>query len=172
MINSRWLAASVLGLTLSLSCDAYEDPPPPPPTAPVIPQTQFDLEGRWDGITSQGRPVRFDVRTQEALGNPMFHANVVQGMLSLHHECSGGRLVLQLTGYDTEVQGDTFSGTAYWRRDEANGRYFTGTLTVSGRFINGEVSNGGFVNSITDKLADNLGVCDSSSGSWSARRIP
>lgn len=171
MIHPRLLATGMLALTL-FACEELKDGPPAAPSATPTPQTQFDLAGRWDGITNQGRPLRFDVRTQEALGEPNFHANVVRGTLSLHHECSGGRLVLQLSGYDTEVQGDTFSGTAIWRRDEENGRYYTGTLTVSGRFVNGEVANGGFVNSITDKLADNLGVCGPTSGTWSARRIP
>lgn len=172
MTPSRLLAAGLMAATFSLACEELKDQPPPSPTVPPIPQTQFEIGGRWDGITNQGRPLRFDVRTEEALGDPLFHANVVQGMLSLHHDCSGGRLVLQLTGYDTEVQGDSFSGTAIWRRDEENGRYYTGTLTVSGKFTNGEVASGGFVNSITDKLEDNLGVCGPVSGTWSARKSP
>ena len=157
---------------LSASCEELKDSLPPAPTAVAVGQTQYDIGGRWDGITNQGRPVRFDVRTEKALGDPQYHANVVQGMLSLAHDCSGGRLVLQLTGYDSEVQGDSFSGTANWRRDEPGGKYYTGTLTVSGRFTNGEVANGGFINSITDKYADNLGVCGSTSGTWTARRVP
>ena len=169
MAPSRILATGVLALTLS--CTDLNDPPPASPTLVPQGQTQYEIAGRWDGITEQGRPIRFDVRTQEALGNPLYHANVVQGFLTLHHDCSGGRLVLELTGYDTEVRGDSFSGTAIWRRDEPN-KYYTGTLTVSGRFTNGEVANGGFVNSVTDKYSDNLGVCGPASGSWSARRVP
>lgn len=172
MTKSRLLATGLLALGLLLSCDELKDPVPTAPGAVAVAQTQYDIGGRWDGITNQGRPVRFDVRTEEALGDPAFHANVVRGSLSLHHDCSGGRLVLQLTGYDTEVQGDSFSGTADWRRDEPGGKFYTGTLTVSGRFTNGEVAAGGFVNSITDKYPDNLGVCGPSSGSWSARRVP
>jgi hypothetical protein len=123
-------------------------------------------------MTDQGRPVAFVATTQEALGNPLYHANVVQGQISLYHDCSGGRLVLQLTGYDTEVRGNSFSGTAIWRRDDPDGKYYTGVLTVSGRFINGDNASGGFVNSVTDKYPDNLGVCGSVSGTWSARRNP
>jgi hypothetical protein len=171
MIRSRILTIGLLALTLSVSCTDLNDPPPASPTLVPQGQTQYEIAGRWDGITEQGRPIRFDVTTQEALGNPLYHANVIQGKITLHHDCSGGRLVLELTGYDTEVRGDTFSGTAIWRRDEPT-KYYTGTLTVSGRFINGEVANGGFVNSVTDKYSDNLGVCGPSSGSWSARRVP
>lgn len=171
MRHSRILATGVLAVSLSLACEELKDGPPAAPTVEPVGQTQYDLGGHWEGITDQGRPVRFDVRTQEALGDPLYHANVVQGFLAVHHDCTGGRLVLQLTGYDTEVQGDSFSGTAIWRRDEPN-KYYTGTLTVSGKFTNGDVASGGFVNSITDKYPDNLGVCGPTSGSWTARKSP
>ena len=66
--------------------------------------------------------------------------------------------------------GNTFSATVIWRRDEAGGKFYTGTLSVSGTFAGDKIASGGFVNSITDKQADNLGVCEPSSGSWEASK--
>jgi len=148
-------------LATALACDEFEDPPPTAPTVPDIPNTQFEISGRWDGQTNQGRPLRFDVRTS---------GNIVQATISIHHDCSGGRLVLQLSGYETKVSGDSFSATVTWRRDQDGDKYYTGTLTVSGRFEGNRIANGSFVNGITDKQADNLGVCEPSSGSWEAAR--
>ena len=105
--------------------------------------------------------MRFDVRPS---------GNIVRGTLVLHHDCSGGRLVLHLDGYDAKVAADTFSGTVVWRRDEAGGKFYAGTLTVSGRFADDRVANGGFVNNITDKQVDNLGVCGPASGTWEASK--
>ncbi len=75
----------------------------------------------------------------------------------LHHDCTGGSLVLQLDGYEGQVSGDSFSPTINWRYEEET-HYYTGKPTVSGRFEGERVSHGGFVNSVTDKQADNLGV--------------
>jgi hypothetical protein len=127
----------------------------------VIPPTQFAIDGRWDGVTDQGRPVRFDVRNG---------AVIAAGRVGIHHDCSGGRLVLQLQGYQSVVDGDTFTVTMNWRRDDPDFKFYVGTLTISGRFEGDRSARGGFVNSITDKQADNLGVCPPSSGSWEASK--
>ena len=156
------LSLSFLLVVAALSgCNELEDAPPPPPTVPDVPATQFDITGRWDGVTNQGRPVRFDVRPS---------GNVVKTTITIHHDCTGGRLVLPLNGYDGKVEADVFSGTVTWRRDEADGKFYVGTLTVSGRFESDRTVRGGFVNSITDKQADNLGVCGPSSGTWEATK--
>lgn len=155
------LKTILLVLILAVTaCNEFEDPPPAAPILDPIPPSQFDIAGRWDGITDQGRPVRFDVNDQTI---------VIDGSLSLHHECSGGRLVLRLGTYEAEVSGDSFSATVNWRYDEDR-RYYTGKLTVSGRFEGNQIAKGGFVNSITDKQADNLGVCNGVSGTWEASR--
>lgn len=143
------------------SCDEYEDPPPASPTVPDMPLTQFDITGRWDGATDQGRAVRFDVRAS---------GNVVKTTMTLHHDCTGGRLVLNLNGYEAKVSADSFNGTVIWRKDEAGGKYYIGTLTVSGTFSSDTTVGGGFINSITEKQADNLGVCGPASGTWEATK--
>ena len=84
--------------------------------------------------------------------------------------CTGGVLVLQLNGYDGFVNADSFSGTVIWRRDEPGGKYYVGTLTVSGTFRGNRVADGAFINSITEKQADNLGVCGPSNGTWEATK--
>ena len=145
-------------VAMSLSCNEFEDPPPASPTVPDMPLTQFNVTGRWDGMTNQGRPLRFDVSDVAA---------VLDSSLSLHHDCTGGRLVLKLAGYEAQLSGDTFSATINWRVDEDT-KFYVGTLTVSGRFESDTVSRGGWVNSITDKQADNLGVCEPASGNWQA----
>jgi hypothetical protein len=145
---------------VAASCDELKDLPPPSPTVPTIPPSQFAIAGRWDGMTDQGRPVRFDVSDSTV---------VVNGSLTLHHDCSGGRLVLDLGSYQAEVNGDSFSVTTIWRRDEGS-KYYVGRLSITGRFEGDRLARGGFVNSITDKQADNLGVCPSSSGLWEATR--
>ncbi len=147
-------------LLAAASCNEFEDPPPMAPTVDPIPPSQFDITGRWDGISDQGRPVRFDVSDETI---------VFDGSLSLHHDCSGGRLELKLGTYEAEVNGDSFSATVNWRQDEER-RFYTGKLTVSGRFEGNRIAKGGFVNSITDKQADNLGVCNGVSGTWEASR--
>ena len=153
-------AALLLLLLVAASCDELQDPPPAGPVVPPIPSSQFAIAGRWDGVTEQGRPLGFDVTDSTV---------VVNGSLTLHHDCSGGRLVLDLSTYEAQVSGDSFSVTLNWRRDEPT-KYYVGRLTVSGRFEGNRLARGGFVNSITDKYADNLGVCPSSSGSWEAAR--
>lgn len=159
---NRKLFAASLWVMMSLgACNEFEDPPPPPPTVPDLPATQFEINGRWDGKTDQGRPVRFDV---------VVNASVVETTISLHHDCTGGRLVLQLNGYDGRVSADSFSGTVIWRRDEEGGKFYVGTLTVSGTFTGNKLANGAFVNSITEKQADNLGVCGPTSGTWEATK--
>lgn len=152
----------LFGLLLTLSsCDEFQDPPPTAPVVAPIPPSRYTIAGAWDGVTQQGRPLRFEV-TEGTV--------VVNGTLSLHHDCSGGRLVLEQLGvYEAQVNGDSFSITINWRRDEDR-RYYVGTLTVSGRFEGDRIARGGFVNSITDKVDDNLGVCPSASGSWEASR--
>ena len=142
------------------ACSELEDPPPQTPTVPDIPASQFNIVGRWDGQSNQGRPIRLDVRSDALL---------MDGQLSLHHDCSGGQLVLQLSGYETQVSGDTFSATMTWRVDEGT-KFYVGTLTVSGRFESDRTVRGGFVNSVTEKQADNLGVCGPSSGTWEASK--
>lgn len=151
--------ALALGLTLG-ACNEFQDFPPPSPTVPSPPPSQFQIDGRWDGITNQGRPVRFDIQQD---------GGVLNGTISLHHDCSGGRLELRLTGYESVVNGDSFEVTMNWRQDEPN-RFYTGTLSVSGIFESNQIVRGGFVNSITDKLADNLGVCNGINGSWEATK--
>ena len=153
----RYLLCLTLFVT---SCDDLKDPPPAGPIVPPVAKSHFAIAGRWDGITEQGRPLRFDVSDQTV---------VLNGSLTLHHECSGGRLILDLGGYEADVNGDSFSVTLSWRRDEPT-KYYTGRLTVSGRFEGDRLARGGFVNSVTDKYNDNLGVCPSSSGSWEAAR--
>lgn len=145
---------------LAVSCKEFEDPPPAGPIVAPIPPSQFAIAGRWDGISNQGRPLRFDVD---------HGTRVVNGSLTLHHDCSGGRLVLPLGGFEAQVNGDSFSTTINWRVDEPT-KYYAGKLTVSGRFEGDRLARGGFVNSVTDKQADNLGVCPSASGSWEATR--
>jgi len=159
-MRSKRLFACALLLGLASGCDELQDPPPAGPVVPPIPPSQFAIAGRWDGVTAQGRPLSFDVSDSTV---------VVNGFLTLHHDCSGGRLVLDLGSYDAQVSGDSFSVTLNWRRDEPT-KYYVGRLTVSGRFEGNRLARGGFVNSITDKYADNLGVCPSSSGSWEAAR--
>jgi hypothetical protein len=150
----------LLFIAMASSCDELQDPPPAGPIVTPPPASQFAIAGRWDGITEQGRPLRFDVTDSTV---------VVNGSLTLHHDCSGGRLVLDLGSYEAEVSGDSFSVTLNWRLDEPT-KFYTGRLTVSGRFEGDRLARGGFVNSITDKYSDNLGVCPSSSGSWEAGR--
>jgi len=152
--------AFLLLFLLAASCDDLQDPPPASPVVPPIPPSQFAIAGRWDGVTEQGRPLRFDVSDSTV---------VVNGSLTLHHDCSGGRLVLDLGSYDAQVNGDSFSVSLNWRRDEPT-KYYVGRLTVSGRFESDRIARGGFVNSITDKYSDNLGVCPASAGSWEAVR--
>jgi hypothetical protein len=142
------------------ACNEYQDPPPTGTTVPSMPASQFAIEGSWDGVTSQGRPIRFDVSATTV---------VIDGTVSLHHDCTGGRLELKLDGYEGQVSGDSFSTTINWRYEEGT-HFYTGKLTVSGRFEGDRVSHGGFVNSVTDKQADNLGVCPAASGSWEASR--
>ena len=154
------LLAAVLAAG-AFACNEFEDPAPASPTVPEPPATQFQIAGRWDGKTDQGRPLRFDVRATGSL---------VQGKVSVHHDCTGGRLVLQLADYETRITGNTFSATVIWRRDEPGGKFYSGTLSVSGTFAGDKIASGGFVNSITDKQADNLGVCEPTSGSWEASK--
>lgn len=150
---------ALLALLVTLgACNEFEDPPPEAPTVPDIPPSRFDIAGRWDGQSSQGRPIRFDVTSG---------AEIVEGELALHHNCTGGRLELRLTGYRAEVSGDSFTATLDWRVDEEL-KHYVGVLTVSGRFEGDVVANGGWVNSITEKQADNLGVCGPASGNWQA----
>jgi hypothetical protein len=156
------IAACVLSAALAGACNEYEDPPPPPlATLPDPPATQYQINGRWDGKTDQGRPLRFDVEV---------NASVVETTLSLHHDCTGGQLVLKLGGYDSRVNADSFSGTVIWRRDEPGGKFYVGTLTVSGTFTGDRMASGAFINSITEKQADNLGVCGPTSGTWEATK--
>ena len=157
-MRSRFLPACALLLAL-FSCSEFEDPPPAGPVVAPIPPSQYAIAGRWDGMSNQGRPLTFDVDDQ---------TRVVNATITLHHDCTGGRLVLPLGGFEAQVSGDSFSATFNWRYEEP-GKYYAGRLTVSGRFEGDRLSRGGFVNSVTDKQADNLGVCPSSSGSW--RRI-
>lgn len=157
----RPLARIALLFLLAITgCNEFQDPPPSAPTVDPPKASQFEITGRWDGITDQGRPLRFDVSTD---------GTVVNGTLSLHHDCSGGRLVLKLDGYQSVVTGDSFEVTMNWRRDEDR-RFYVGTLTVSGRFEADRIVKGGFVNSITDKQADNLGVCNGVTGTWEASK--
>ena len=69
----------ITALVLSAAaCNEYEDPPPPPlPTVPAIPPTQFDIAGEWNGLTDQGRALRFEVRPA---------GSVVIGTIDLHHD--------------------------------------------------------------------------------------
>jgi hypothetical protein len=101
------------------------------PIVPPIPRSQFAISGRWDGVTEQGRPLRFDVS----------NTTVVNGSLTLHHDCSGGRLVLDLGSYEAQVNGDSFSVTLNWRRDEPT-KYYGGRLTVSERFESDRIARG------------------------------
>lgn len=156
MKMGRWLLLTLLAA--ASGCNEFEDPPPQAPTVPDVPASQFDIAGRWDGQSSQGRPIRFDV-TAGAL--------VVDGEIALHHDCTGGRLELRLTGYEAEISGDTFTTKLDWRVDDGR-KHYVGVLTVSGRFEGDVVANGGWVNSITEKQADNLGVCGPASGNWRA----
>lgn len=150
----------LLLLAAPISCDELQDPPPASPVVPPLPPSQYAIAGRWDGVTEQGRPLRFDVSSSTV---------VVNGSLTLHHDCTGGRLVLDLGSYEAQVAGDSFSVTMNWRRDEPT-KYYVGRLTISGRFEGDRLARGGFVNSITDKYFDNLGICPSASGSWEAVR--
>ena len=146
-------------LALAAACSELEDPPPTTPTVPPIPPSQFSISGRWDGVTDQGRPVRFDISDSAMLS----------GSIALHHDCSGGRLVLPFDGYEAQVNGDSFSVTFNWRQEDGH-QYYAGTLTISGRFEGNNLSRGGFINSITDKQQDNLGVCNEVNGTWEATR--
>ena len=161
MSESRLLLAAVVASTLVVACSEFEDPPPASPVVEEIPPTQFNLVGRWDGVTNQGRPMRFDINAT---------GNLIEATVTIHHDCSGGRLVLQLSCYDAKLSGDSFSGSVVWRRDVAGDKFYTGTLTVSGTFAADRVATGGFVNNIIDKQADNLGVCGPSSGTWEAMK--
>jgi len=161
-MNRNLFAVCLLLMMSAGACNEYEDPPPPPlPTVPDPPATRFNINGRWDGKTDQGRPIRFDVKVNES---------VVETKISLHHDCSGGRLVLQLNGYDGRVNADSFSGTVIWRWDEEGGKWYVGTLTVSGTFTGDKLASGAFINSITEKQADNLGVCGPTNGTWEATK--
>jgi hypothetical protein len=154
------LLRNALLLCALSACDELKSPPPAAPIVPPVPPSQFAIAGRWDGVTEQGRPLRFDVSDSTV---------VVNGSLTLHHDCTGGRLVLDLGSFQADVNRDSFSVTMNWRRDEAT-KYYTGILTVAGRFEGDRLARGGFVNSVTDKQVDDLGVCPSSSGSWEASR--
>ena len=154
-----WLTA-LLALVAAWSCNEFEDPPPLAPVVDPPKPSQFNITGRWDGMTNQGRPVRFDILSNGGLEN---------GTMSLHHDCSGGRLVLRLGDYRSEVVGDSFEVTFNWRFDDGP-RFYIGTLTVSGRFEGDTLVRGGFVNSITDKTANNLGVCLAVDGQWEAAK--
>ena len=113
----------LLFMAFASSCDDLQDPPPASPIVPRIPPSQFAIGGRWDGVTEQGRPLRFGVSDTTV---------VLNGSLTLHYDGSGGRLLLDLGSYDAQVNGDSVSGTLNWRRDEPN-MYYVGRLTVSGR---------------------------------------
>ena len=148
-------------LMLAISCKNFEDLPPEAPTVPTVPFVQFNITGSWEGQTNQGRNLRFDVRSS---------GNLVKGSISVHHDCSGGRTVLAVNGFDTKIGGGSFAATATWRKDDPGGKFYTGILSISGSFEGDRVANGGFVNSITDKQADNLGTCGPSSGTWTATK--
>ena len=154
----RLILTTVLAVAAA-ACSELEDPPPTAPTVTPSPPSQFTISGRWDGVTDQGRPVRFDI-SDSALLN---------GSIALHHDCSGGRLVLPFDAYEAQVNGDSFSVTFNWRQEEGT-KYYAGTLTISGRFEGSDLSRGGFINSITDKQQDNLGVCNEVNGTWEATR--
>lgn len=160
-MQSKHLLLLLSMATCGVACDDFEDPAPPPPTAVVIPPSQFDVVGRWDGISDQGRPLRFDVNNAIRVAN---------GKITLHHDCTGGRLVLPLRGFGAQVDADAFTTTFNWRIDEPGGKYYVGTLTISGQFQGNNASKGGWVNSITEKQVDNLGVCGPASGNWDATK--
>jgi hypothetical protein len=159
-MRSRLFFACVLLVGLASSCDDLNDSPPTGPTVAPVPASQYAIAGDWNGISNQGRPLQFQVNDQ---------TQVVNATITLHHDCTGGRLVLPLGGFEAQVSGDSFSVTINWRVDEGV-KFYTGRLTVSGRFEGSNRARGGFVNGITDKRPDNLGVCPSSSGSWEATR--
>ncbi len=142
-------------------CERYEDPPPASPTLPDVLPTRFDIAGQWDGVTDQGHALRFDVRPS---------GNVVKATLTLHHDCTGGRLVLNLDGYESKVSADSFTSTVIWRGDDPPGQSYVGTLTVSGTFAGDTIVSGAFINSVTEKRADNLGVCGPANGTWEATK--
>jgi hypothetical protein len=154
------LFALMLLTMAGLSCHELNDPIPTYPGVAPVPPSQFAIAGQWDGVSDQGRPLRFDVSDA---------TRVINGSLWLHHECSGGRLVLKLDGFQAQVNGDSFSAAINWRVEEPN-HYYVGRLSVSGRFEGDLAARGGFVNSVTDKYDDNLGVCPPASGSWDASR--
>jgi hypothetical protein len=153
------LAILLLSMAAS-SCEEFNEFPPPGPTTPSIPPSQYSIAGHWEGVSDQGRPLRFDVSDTTV---------VVNGSLSIHHDCTGGRLVLKLEPYQAQVNGDSFTAAINWRVEEPN-HYYVGRLSVSGRFEGHTAARGGFVNSVTDKYDDNLGVCPPASGSWDASR--
>lgn len=161
-MNRKLLTACACLVMLQAACNEYQDdPPPPPPTMPDLPATQYDVAGSWVGRTDQGRPISFEARPS---------GNVVKSKIALHHDCSGGVLVLNLSGFESKAAGDAFSSTITWRWDEEGGKSYVGTLTVAGSFTSDRSARGNFINSVTEKEADNLGVCGPSSGRWEATK--
>ena len=161
-MNRNLFTTGLVLMMFAVACNEYQDePPPPPPTMPDLPATQFDIAGSWVGVTDQGREIRFDARES---------GNVVKSTIALHHECSGGVLVLNLDGFESKAAGDAFSSTINWRWDEEGGKYYVGTLTVAGSFTSDLAAKGSFINSVTEKQADNLGVCGPSNGRWDATK--
>lgn len=158
-MRTKLLAFMLLAMAAS-SCEEFNEFPPPSPTVPAVPPSQYAVAGRWDGVSDQGRPLHFDVSDLTQVQN---------GSLTLHHDCTGGRLVLTLQTYEAQVSGDSFTAAINWRVEEPN-HYYVGRLSISGRFEGNYAARGGFVNSVTDKYDDNLGVCPAASGSWDASR--
>ena len=170
--STRWIPCALAVLTILLlgACnDNGEDsspnspssasptsPAPLPLASPEVP-TRFDIDGHWEGLTNQGRRIAFDVSPGEVLTG---------GRINLHHDCSKGRLRMTLDGYQSRVNAHTFNATFHWRIDD-KGLIYSGVVTVSGRFESGRFARGGFVNSVTEKPADDgLGTCPSIFGTW------
>ena len=170
--STRWIPCAFAVLTILLlgSCDDNdEDSSPAAPTAasptspaplplasPDVP-TRFDIDGHWEGLTNQGRRIAFDVSPAAVLTG---------GRINLDHDCSTGELRMTLDGYQSRVNASTFSATMHWRIDD-KGRIYSGEVTMSGRFESGRFARGGFVNSVTEKPADDgLGTCPSIFGTW------